>query len=342
MPADSRVRQIVLARAPPRHKLRTAVGTCLNVGRHKSRHTYTISLGGATRHSVGMVLEICTSAADHKCQRHLRTLRLQMPDDQRVMALIEIASLTPPPYQDEAFVDWCYQSAVDMGSRSQIARASVPEGRSADDVSNSGMELGMSRRDVAQQVNVRIYVYHTNSVGPHPIDCVGVRRGVWVRYVLRQDVVLQVLGIHAKDRASLARYEVYEPRLRSWTKSVAPSQPLTLLPGQGLIYRDGHVTRTPRLEEYVSKTAAPTSRPQPERPAPAHLASTSLHHDRPQTRQLKRSSKPRPIKADPGEVLELTDSEDDKPSKKGRHVKTEQETKTIGQGIRTDPWIIVE
>ena len=71
------------------------------------------------------------------------------------------------------------------------------------------------------------------------------------------------MGLRQDDRKALCAYQVFDDRLNDWTKSVAPSQTLTLLPGQGIIYREPHVTRPLWLQQYLDLIQPERGRAEP-------------------------------------------------------------------------------
>ncbi|RPD67424.1 hypothetical protein L227DRAFT_605811 [Lentinus tigrinus ALCF2SS1-6] len=279
MPAgrDDRVRDLVQAYAPPVAVLNHALRRCLNVGDTRAPHKFVYSYGASTRETIGLAVEI-------KCTLNLQFLPKdgQMSPEQRAKCLNAVAALFPPPYGDEGFVNWCCETAVALNTHAEDARLSpyvstprrvralggrwqgAPDALDHLDLSR-GLVKAPRRPSIAsasEDVEVVLYIYHTNKVGPVPVTARGIRCGLLVTFTLRQPIVLSTLGIPDDDRKLLAAYELYEPHQRKFTRSVPPSQAITILPGQRLIYKDKHITHTPWLEKYAEfalPTAAVTS-----------------------------------------------------------------------------------
>ncbi|RPD58899.1 hypothetical protein L226DRAFT_572476 [Lentinus tigrinus ALCF2SS1-7] len=320
MPArrDDRVRDLVQAYAPPVFVLKQALRGCLNVGDARAPHKFVYSYGASTRETIGLTVEICCAPQGQKCTLNLQLLPKdgQMKPEQRAQCLNAVAALFPPPYGDEGFVHWCCETAVALNTHAEDARVSpyvsTPRrvraigGRwqgAPDALDHLDLSRGLCRTprapsmaSAAVDVEVIVYVYHTNKVGPVEIVGRGIRRGLLVTFTLRQPIVMSTLGIPEDDRKLLAAYELYEPHQQMFTRSVPPSQPITLVPGQRLIYKDKHITHTPWLEN-TSASIVKSGTPQ-----------AALQEGAAMKRKKNGNSN------DP-DVIKLTDSEDEKPSK---------------------------
>ncbi|KAI0325212.1 hypothetical protein GY45DRAFT_1215509, partial [Cubamyces sp. BRFM 1775] len=229
-----------------------------------ARHGYQASYGQKQWEHVGYVFE-------------------QLKPESRLKLLHELSRLVPPPYQRPVFqaeaIMWAgilrdeievadrrttsasrRQAAKELDREQRLSNINVRprdqagnhRPRSADSVSSDRNERSSVGRPVNPSCEVLVYVYVPGRVLPLFIRAVGTPRDNVVEFLFGQDAVYGSLGIDAKSRTKPS-YMFWNREARGWTLYPKPHQPMFLLPGERLLYKDAYVSHLERLDYYKSQ-----------------------------------------------------------------------------------------
>ncbi|KAI0704623.1 hypothetical protein C8Q76DRAFT_697188 [Earliella scabrosa] len=254
---DPRVKDIVKDSLPTHTELQASLHRCPNSGiRH---HRYGVSYGVKNRYNVGKIFEFCGLRGDQTCHYDGRLLPLQVSVENALRYYTRLSVIDPPPFHDVEFAEWCGRAAADLnavlhlGRDSQASPFVTTPSRSlgfarfmlgmkdtAEGLQHVDMRAGVIKAReprVATKVTVPLAFYERDWVEPRYLDAQGTKEGPYICYSLRQPDVLSAWDLAPTARKIPGKWEMYEPIQRDWQPALPASHILTLLPGQGVIYR---------------------------------------------------------------------------------------------------------
>ncbi|KAI0706686.1 hypothetical protein C8Q76DRAFT_696845 [Earliella scabrosa] len=254
---DPRVKEIVKESLPTHAELQASLHRCPNSKlRH---HRYGVSYGVKNRYNVGKVFEFCGLRGDQTCVYDGRLLPLQVSVENALRYYTRLSVMDPPPFHDVEFGEWCGRAAADLNAVLHLGR----ESQASPFVTTPSRSLGFARfmlgiKDTAEgpqhvemragvikprqprvttMVTVPLAFYERDWVEPRLLDAQGRKEGSYICYSLRQPEVLSAWDLSPTARKIPGKWEMYEPIQRDWQPALPASHVMTLLPGQGVIYR---------------------------------------------------------------------------------------------------------
>ncbi|KAI0693043.1 hypothetical protein C8T65DRAFT_744887 [Cerioporus squamosus] len=238
------------------------------------------------RHTFLSLVRTCpTTGKKHfpTCKEHLRVLEYVGHREARGNCLATIAQLDPPPFDDVEFAHWC------TGQARELLRADVSclralqqvehEGASRhtqgsrllgfldnlmwgglDNRTNTGASTGggssgqRKRTKAEEKVPVLVCIYHTKGCPPTVKNIEGQRHAHLVTVSIKQEGLLEPLGMNMGSRKICERVEMWEIFGERWMPALPQTHPLTLLEGQGIIFQRNSIHAVPDLDYYVQLT----------------------------------------------------------------------------------------